>query len=295
MTYDMVNAIADVKCGMSVRKAAKKWNVGRTTLLSRLKDDKIKESIKQLNELHHKVNATLFLYDMHIPYVDSIAFSAAIDFAKNNYNVVHIVLGGDVIDCESLSKFDKSRNTVSFINEVHEAKSYFDVLRNKFSDAKMTYIMGNHEERLEKYVMKNAPELKGIADSMEYILDLHRYSIDFVNNRELKSKTGHFFKVNDFTIIHGHELDICPIVSPAYKFLEKAKENLILGHIHCPDERFSNTINGNVLRCYSVGTLAKITPMYKPFNSWGHGFCVMEHREDGDMVRNLRIFDGKIY
>ena len=289
--YDecMKNAMNDVKCGMSIRKAASKWGVGKTTLISRLKDDEIKRLKK------NSTNGVLFLYDIHIPHHDEKALSTAINFARENYNIVKIVLGGDIMDCESLSKFDKTKNTVAFSTEIETTKEFLDSLRNTFRDAQIVFLMGNHEERLEKYINKNAPELQGVADSLSVLLDFKSYNIDFVDNRKLKSKFGMFYKVEDFTVLHGHEIGICPIVSPAYKFLEKAKDNLILGHIHSPDEKVMTTIDGKIIRCYSVGTLAKLSPMYKPFNSWGQGFCVMELREEGNIVKNYRIFDGKIY
>lgn len=286
---NMEKAIEDVKNGLSIRKAAKKWNVGRTTLILRMKDAEIKNLKK------NKTDGILFLYDIHIPHHDKMAVNASIDFARNNYNIVKIVLGGDIMDCESLSKFDKSKNTVSFSTEIEETKKFLTELRMTFPNAEIVYIMGNHEERLEKYIIKNAPELQGVADSIPLLLDFKAHNILFVDNRRIKSKYGMFYKVRNFTIIHGHELGICPIISPAHKFLEKAKDNLILGHIHTSDEKVSTTIDGKIIRCYSVGTLAKLSPMYMPFNSWVQGFCIMELREDGDIVRNFRIFDGKIY
>ena len=294
----LVKAIEDVLYkGVSVYKASKKYNVSKTTLISKLKDEKIKSITKELEYVMNKIQteATLFLYDVHIPHHDKDSLETAISFAKSNYMITRIVLGGDIMDCEALSKYDKSKETVKFLDEVRETKEFLKNLRDTFKNAEIVYIIGNHEERLEKYIMKNAPELQGIADSLNNILSLDEYNIKIVDNRRMKSTTGSFYKINDFTILHGHEIGICPIVNPAHKFLEKAKDNIILGHIHSPDEKVITTISGDIIRCYSVGTLGKLYPMYKPFNSWGQGFAIMEHHKDNDIVRNFRIFNNKIY
>lgn len=291
--YDFETAINDIDSGLSIYSVSKKYGIPESTLRSKYKNyeySKIQNKIKNI-----QVDGTLFLYDIHIPYQDGPSIELALDFAAKNYNIVHVVLGGDILDCEALSKYDKTRTTKSFIEEVIIAKDFLSDLRNRFKQADITYLMGNHEERLEKYLMAKAPEVAEVTGGISDVLDLPSYDINFIDNRVLKSTYGSFFKVNDFTVIHGHELGICPIVSPAYKFLEKAKSNLILGHIHVPDEAITPCIDGTVLRCYSVGTLGRTNPKYRPFNRWCQGFLVLEHRDQGDIAKNYKIVNNTIY
>lgn len=295
---DMEDAVEDVRNGLSINQAAKKNGVCKTTLISVLKDKEIHDLKREIeaNRSYSKVDATLFLYDLHIPHEDRIALNCAMDFARENYHIKSVVLGGDIMDCESLSKYDKTKDTASFSDEIEKTKELLDTIRYTFRKANdIVYIIGNHEERLEKYIAKHAPELQGVADSLETLLEFDEFGVELVDNRRMKSLTGTFYSICGFTVLHGHEMGICPIVSPAHRFLEKAKSNLILGHIHYPDEKILTTIDGSILRCYTVGTLGDLNPLYKPFNTWGHGFAIMEHRRSNVIVRNFRIINGNVY
>lgn len=255
----------------------------------------IHPNTKTLDDSEYPCECTLLLFDIHIPHEDKVAVDCALNYAKKQYQIDNIILGGDIMDCEALSKYDKNRNTVAFSVEVQKTRQFLDRLRDDFPEARITYLMGNHEERLEKYILKNAPDLVGVAGGIENVLELEERGIQFVDNRVLKATTNEFFKVGQFTVLHGHEMGICPTVSPAHRFLERAKRNLILGHIHAPDEKVTTCIDGSIIRCYSVGTLGKLNPMYRPFNSWGQGFAIIEHWKTHDIVKNYRIFDGKVY
>ena len=249
------------------------------------------------DETDYCTEATLLLFDIHIPHEDPVALKAAINYTKKQYDGIlqNIILGGDIMDCEALSKFDKNKGTLSFVEEVQRTRAFLDDLQKTFPDTMITYVMGNHEERLEKYILKNAPDIAELGYGVEDVLELEKRNIQFVDNRKLKASDNTFFKFGQFTILHGHEMGICPTVSPAHRFLERAKGNVILGHIHAPDEKFTTCIDGSVLRCYSVGTLAKLNPLYRPFNGWGQGFAVIEHWNTHDIVKNYRIFEGNVY
>lgn len=255
------------------------------------------EKIKILEDKNSKPEATLLLFDLHIPHHDKDALETTLSYALENYKIIRVILGGDIMDCDALSKYEKTSDTKSFKEEVKETVIFLENLRERLGDdAEIRYIVGNHEERLEKYIAKHAPELIDVAGSIYDILHMKEIGVILTDNRKLRASGRPFYTLDGFTILHGHEIGICPTVSPAHRFLERAKGNLILGHIHCPDEKVVQTIDGKVLRCYSVGTLGTLNPMYKPVNTWGQGFAIMEHRkEQGPIVRNLRIFDGIIY
>lgn len=147
--------------GMSERAASRKFKVDRGNLRMRLKDKKISYLQDRIVKLPE---GTLLLYDIHIPHQDIVAVDSAIKYAKAHYEIREIILGGDTMDCESLSKYDKISETSSFADEVYATNSFLRKLRDIFPNANITYIMGNHEERLEKYVRKNAPELANFKE-----------------------------------------------------------------------------------------------------------------------------------
>ena len=175
--------------GMSERAASRKFKVDRGNLRMRLKDKKISYLQDKIDEVKESVvkfpEGTLLLYDIHIPHHDPFAVDSAIKYAKTHYEICEVILGGDTMDCESLSKYDKILETASFADEVYATNSFLRKLRDIFPKAKITYIMGNHEERLEKYIRKNAPELADFKElTLPSFLDFDEIGVEFIDNRK---------------------------------------------------------------------------------------------------------------
>lgn len=292
--------------GMSERAASKTYNVARSHLRMRIRDLEIARLQERVNKLEKSSadlpDGTLLLYDIHIPHNDVLAVDSAIKYAKSHYNIQEIVLGGDVMDCESLSKYDKISETATFADEVYATNRFLRNLRDTFPNAKITYIMGNHEERLEKYVRKNVPELADFKElTLPSFLEFEDLKIDFIDNRERLTKGMGLYKVQGWHIFHGHEFGICPLMNPARRYVDRAKINMITGHIHKTDSSVITTVNRDLIRCYSVGTLAKLSPDYMPINQWTQGFAIIEHTVDDEfswrrlgIVHNHIIWYGEV-
>ena len=286
--------------GMSERAASRKFKVDRGNLRMRLKDKKISYLQDRIVKLPE---GTLLLYDIHIPHQDIVAVDSTIKYAKAHYEIREIILGGDTMDCESLSKYDKISETASFSDEVYATNRFLRMLRENFPDAKITYIMGNHEERLEKYVRKNVPELadfKGLT--LPSFLDFDEVGVEFIDNRKRLTQGVGPYRVQGWNIFHGHEFGICPLANPAKRYVDRAKVNMIVGHIHKTDSSVMTTFNRDLIRCYSVGTLAKLSPDYMPINQWTQGFAIIEHvyvdvnswRTPLGIVHNHLIWYGEV-
>lgn len=100
----MTRAIAAVKRGMAQRKAARNFNVPRSTLQDRL----IRESrtpTKRAKPTNSKNECVLIISDMHAPYnhPDALEFLAAI---KNKYTPDMIIGIGDELDYQAMSFHD---------------------------------------------------------------------------------------------------------------------------------------------------------------------------------------------
>ena len=288
--------------GMSERAASRKFKVDRGNLRMRIKDLKISYLQDKIKEVKFP-EGTLLLYDIHIPHQDIVAVDSAIKYAKAHYEIREVILGGDTMDCESLSKYDKISETASFADEVYETNSFLRKLRDIFPNAKITYIMGNHEERLEMYVRKNVPELADFKElTLPSFLDFDDVGVEFVDNRKRLTQGVGLYRVQGWNIFHGHEFGICPLTNPAKRYVDRAKVNMIVGHIHKTDSSVMTTFNRDLIRCYSVGTLAKLSPDYMPINQWTQGFAIIEHvyadvtswRTPLGIVHNHLIWYGEV-
>lgn len=296
MNENIAKAVDAIRRGeLTERAACRKFKVNRSHLRIKLRDAHIKELKSQR---FVKPDGTLLLFDLHIPHHDMFAIDLAVEYAKKHFNIKHIILGGDFLDCEALSRFDKSKDTRKFSDEIYAANSFLRGILAEFPGADITYIVGNHEERIEKYVLKNAPELAELPGlALPDLLDFSEKGIKLVDNRKELEVYGTPFQYHGWRILHGHELGICPVTDPARRYLERAKTNVIVGHIHKTDSRIMTTLDGQTIKCCSVGTLAKRNPQYMPFNGWVQGFAVMEHSDIWyvpDIVHNFSICNGAV-
>ena len=107
----------------------------------------------------------LVLSDIHIPYHDHAALGVALAYARD-YRPTHIILNGDILDAHEVSSHPKDRhNVVTFQDEVNETRQFLRVLRQQHKKAQIYYTMGNHENRIERYLTQHAPELSSVGQS----------------------------------------------------------------------------------------------------------------------------------
>lgn len=280
--------------GMPLNTAARKHGVPRTTLRWRMAA--MERELAGQRIISKAVRTALCLYDIHWPYQDQQSLEMAVQDAKQRYNVSHIIIGGDAADCESISRFARGPDTIPLNEEFELVVGGLGWLREQFPKASFVYIQGNHEKRLQAYLWNKATEiaaLKGLTIPEQ--LELDRLQIRWVDNEKLKQESGLFYSFGKLSILHGHELGICPRVNPAHRYLERAKASLMVGHIHTTDEKYAKNIHNQTIACHCVGTLANMCPASRPQNDWVAGFAVVELDADGYYrVDNRKIIDGRI-
>jgi len=227
------------------------------------------------------------LYDLHFPYHDEQALNAALVYA-NKWNPDCIVLGGDVIDCYHLSNFEKDKRQRSFKYELDMLKSFFIQLREQFPKARIIYKIGNHEERYEKQILQNIPELIELEYfHFENVIEAKKYGIEVVKNKRV-------IKAGKLNILHGHELPrgMAAPVNPARGFFLRTKASTIGGHHHQSSEHVESNLNGEITGAWSVGCLCELHPHYMPINKWNHGFALIENYGNDFRVENKKIIKG---
>ncbi len=92
----------------------------------------------------------LHLGDLHIPFQSD----EQIQTALNRHATADIVLTTEVLDCYSISRFNKNLS-VPFEVEVDNAVRYFETLSENFPLTIVT--SGNHDKRIDKAFMKGVP------------------------------------------------------------------------------------------------------------------------------------------
>lgn len=121
---------------------------------------------------------------MHIPYHDKGVWERALDRIVASRPAT-IVLLGDFIDCYHVSRYDKASGHQKFEEELSVAREHLNTLLECGRRARVIYLEGNHEQRLEKYIIRNAPELSGLQSgggplSIPSLLGLSGRGIEWV-------------------------------------------------------------------------------------------------------------------
>jgi hypothetical protein len=236
------------------------------------------------------LGSTLVISDIHVPYHDRITAELAVAEAKRR-NVGLVILNGDILDYHELSVHDKDPRAPRYIGELATGKQFLTWLRKQLPTARIIYKQGNHEDRLERYILRNAPALFGIeAISTPELLEFKKHGIEWVADKRI-------IALGKLNVIHGHEYrgGVSSPVNPARGLYMKARSVAMAGHHHQTSEHHSRDIRGKPEAAWSLGCCCSLTPKYLPINGWNHGFAFVELYAGGDFsVENKRVLGGKI-
>lgn len=231
----------------------------------------------------------LVLSDVHIPYHTTSALQIAIAEGKRRA-VDCIFLNGDTLDFHTLSRFERNPEARDFKGERKMAVQFLEYLRQEFPKARIIFKKGNHEERLDSYVIQKAPELYDQAILGLYpLLHMERLGVELVGDKRVVTLGG-------LSILHGHELHkgFAPPVNPARGAYLKGKVSLLIGHHHKTSEHTETALDGSIVTTWSTGCLSDLHPAYAPFNSYNHGFANVELSGPDFAVTNHRIHKGRL-
>lgn len=241
--------------------------------------------------------------DLHIPYHNLPAIELAINqFLKKG--IKNLLINGDGIDAHHLSHWERDPKKRKFKDEADLLRGFLKDMSKYFS---VTYKLGNHCERFEKFLMQKAPELYGMELlTFESMLSIEatydeegRIKSVFTNNildnvKIVKNKRP--IKAGKLNILHAHELPkgLASPVNPARGFFLRAKASVLGAHHHQTSEHITSDINGKITGCWSSGCLCDLHPYFMPINSWNLGFTEVDHDGDEFEVGNYKIINGKI-
>lgn len=231
---------------------------------------------KNIVDLELKLNKgnIIVASDIHIPFQDQLAVKAFLTYCAKKQPEV-IVLNGDVLDMFMLSRFTKGEGR-NPLEEITECRQLLETLRALCSNALIYYVIGNHETRLERYVLNKAPELASLVEDVFSILKVQDFKI-----RGCASLT-----VNDNLVFkHGTLLGNKSGLS-AIKEMEASYMSGVSGHTHrlC---KYIARKSGKKFFWIESGCLCDLNPEYMVNPNWQQGICTVE-------IRNGKVHHAKI-
>ena len=183
-----------------------------------------------------------------------------------------VILLGDFADFYTISSHprDLGFSIQNFlINEVDCVKKRLDEI-DKFFDCKKTFIEGNHEYRLARYIRDRAPQLFGYLDC-PYLFDMDKRP----NWTWVPYSPSQAYRVLGSNLYARHE----PIGPNAKTTAQKAMANVIHGHTHRRESSQVVALDGKNYIAHSGGWLgnknAKSMQYVKNHHQWTLGFDIV--------------------
>ena len=205
-----------------------------------------------------------FLSDVHAPYEDKRALGLALD-AMEHFKPHVVVVVGDLIDCLPVSHFPRNPERM-LPGGLKGEVDYVGRILDRIEAPRKLYIAGNHEDRLQRYLMDKAPELMAFTD-IPRLLELERRGWEYTPYKE-STKVGHLHITHDVGSAGRYNV---------YKALDTFQSSIVTGHTH----RLGYVVEGDATGKRQVsaqfgwlGDYSQIGYMHRinAQRNWAHGF-----------------------
>lgn len=214
--------------------------------------------------------------DFHIPYHDERALALFFAFLRKE-KPDWVILNGDFVDFWQISSFDKTpRAGKELQEEIKDARAILRKLRRTLPKARITWIEGNHEFRLRKYLIAHAPELYGLPSlSIPDLFGLKQLHIEYVPCQDGASRfVDTFMKVGEVYV--GHFAKSAKHGGYAAKALVEEKGvSVIQGHTHRLGAHGRTTVDGRVLLGVENLSMCARETSYASHPNWQLGFTAL--------------------
>lgn len=229
----------------------------------------------------------LIIPDTHAPFHDARAWDVMMRFARA-WKPTRIRHLGDLNDFYSVSSHDKDpRRALTLEDETKVTRDLLDDLGNLKVTDKVLH-KGNHEDRLDRYLMRQAPALLGVV-SLDKLLDLRERgwkSLPYGDH----FRTGNLFSVHDVGR-SGQQATHQTAVAVGH--------NIVFGHTHRMQMEYFGTALGEryvAATCGWLGNVEEATYVSRIVRaSWQLGFATAVMDKKGDFQLTLRpIVDYKV-
>lgn len=230
-------------------------------------------------EVKYREKRVLVIPDMHAPYHDKTVWKTilrALDCLEDGDEIVFI---GDFADYYRVSRYFKDADRMDFEKELAVVNKMLDKVQ-EFSyerDVDVTFLEGNHENRLARYVQEHAPDIHSIVPGTNELL--------YITDRDWKFfQYTEVYKVGKMSFVHD--------VGRAGKNADKQSlvdfgGNLCFGHTHRGSVVYMGTTRGEQHVCLNVGWGGDVSsldykPKHKALREWQHGFGIVDFDSRGN-------------
>lgn len=246
-----------------------------------------------------KLRTLVVLSDVHVPENDKRVWSAAMELLKD---IVpnEVILLGDFLELGSVSLHGGAvleKLTDDFMAGKAALKEIREVVG---ADCRITYLEGNHESRLSRYLAAKAPSLMESL-SCEVGLGLKDLDVEWVPEGKQPVSRG------DLDLTHGHQdLRERPSKYHSGKMAEvygRPGRTVLYGHTHKP-QTFTRPAVGGYATAVGLGCARTLSPgwLHGANAGWVHQIAVVYITPAGRVAiypitfqHGQTVWDGKLY
>lgn len=214
--------------------------------------------------------------DFHVPFHHTKALRLFMRLLRDE-QPDWLILNGDLMDFWSISPFDKTpRVGVSFEEEIRQGKRILRAFRRAVPKARITWLEGNHELWLRKFLLKNARALYGLsALSVPELFGLRELGITYQPCSPTATRfTDNFIRVGKLYV--GHWNKVAKHGGFAAKGLVADKGvSLLQGHTHRFGAHARTTVDGRVLYGFENFCMCELSASYVARPNWQLGFSAV--------------------
>lgn len=234
-----------------------------------------------------KLTRRLFWPDTHAPYHDVKAVETAIAIGKE-HRPDELVIEGDFFDCYTISDYDQDPAKAARLlqEEIAEGVALLLRLEKELKPKRVVFIEGNHEDRVTRYLRRNAPKLMGTMNVRQILGIPDRFH--FI---PWGPKNKYF--CGKLVVTHGTRAN----KHCAAAMAERYKCSVLFGHTHRVQEFNIRTVHGERIKGITngwLGDMDRAAEYVTDIADWGHCVTPGWFRENGDFwLQNVEIENGK--
>lgn len=241
------------------------------------------------------------------PIHDEKAISVALQLIED-INPNQVVMVGDNLDFAEFGKYLTAAPFKQLVQSaIDRATMLCAQIRSAAPNAKISWIAGNHEARMARYIQTNAEAAFGITKgklsselrdkwpvlSVPYLCRMDEYGVDYISGYPES-----YVALNEnLMVIHGHK--VTSNGSTTTKYLNDAHVSVIYGHIHRTEYAYRTRLSKNgprTVMAASPGCLCRIDgavpstksgadefgrPMLMGAENWQQGMAVVQYQPPG--------------
>jgi predicted phosphodiesterase len=223
-----------------------------------------------------KVLTAVLFGDTHSAYIDEDAWGIALAIAKD-FDPDVVVHMGDVVDCWTISKFDKDpMRRLSLQDDIKIARQHLWQMSNAVPEAERYVLSGNHDDRLRRLVWTASQEvqqvltLDDVQEALEWrkLLRLDEIGVEWVPLRE----QTHLDILPKFLLKHGDKVRQQSGYSARAEH-EQYGMSGASGHTHRLGMYMIRDHNGSHM-WWESGCLCQLNPEYTRDPNWQQGMLL---------------------